>query len=477
MRKVPSGSRVRGGRVPGRGGGRQGWGALLRQRGVRGSYGELASREQSADALLCFRGSRETWSWGSRWCLRPASPGQRAGGASGCARRHFREVTSGPGAAAETGAWFSRKICSFPSRYGAQTPTSEGLGRTSLTAPRSPLVVPKRPSKTRMPSPLGSPHRPLSNPETTLEEPEAARLRFRGFCYKEVAGPREALTRLRELCRRWLRPESCSKEQMLELLVLEQFVGTLPAEIQAWVQGQRPGSPEEAAALVEGLQHDPGQLLGWEEWGLLHPSQKELYWDAMLEKYGTVVSLAGLPPPRAEERAESKSEPSLEPELGTPHSGPEVGESRSPGEHSLSLPGVGAEVAAPGHSQVCTSPPPGLPCTPAQPKPYVCQQCGRGFDWKSVFVIHHRSHTGGPCPERPPQAPREPVARPPRRLLGPRSYTCEECGRSFSWKSQLVIHRKSHAGQRRHFCSDCGRSFDWKSQLVIHRKSHRPEAP
>ncbi|XP_071460950.1 zinc finger protein 446 isoform X5 [Marmota flaviventris] len=122
-----------------------------------------------------------------------------------------------------------------------------------------------------MPSPLRSPHQSLSNLETTLEEPEAARLKFRGFCYKEVAGPREALTRLRELCRQWLRPESCSKEQMLELLVLEQFVGTLPPEIQSWVQGQRPGSPEEAVALVEGLQHDPGQLLGWITAHILKP--------------------------------------------------------------------------------------------------------------------------------------------------------------------------------------------------------------
>ncbi|XP_021547513.1 zinc finger protein 446 isoform X1 [Neomonachus schauinslandi] len=114
-----------------------------------------------------------------------------------------------------------------------------------------------------MPSPLGPPRLPSVDPMAILEEPEAARLRFRGFCYQEVAGPREALARLRELCRQWLRPEAHSKEQMLELLVLEQFLGTLPPEIQAWVRGQRPGSPEEAVALVEGLQHDPGQLLGW----------------------------------------------------------------------------------------------------------------------------------------------------------------------------------------------------------------------
>uniref|UniRef100_A0A8C6MY38 Zinc finger with KRAB and SCAN domains 3 n=1 Tax=Mus spicilegus TaxID=10103 RepID=A0A8C6MY38_MUSSI len=65
--------------------------------------------------------------------------------------------------------------------------------------------------------------------------PDRSRQRFRAFRYPEAAGPRQALSRLRELCRQWLRPDMHSKEQILELLVLEQFLTILPGELQAWV--------------------------------------------------------------------------------------------------------------------------------------------------------------------------------------------------------------------------------------------------
>ncbi|KAG8510174.1 Zinc finger and SCAN domain-containing protein 22 [Galemys pyrenaicus] len=80
------------------------------------------------------------------------------------------------------------------------------------------------------------------------------RQRFREFRYEEAEGPREALAQLRELCRQWLRPEARSKEQMLELLVLEQFLGVLPPGTRAWVESQCPQSGEEAVALVEDLE-------------------------------------------------------------------------------------------------------------------------------------------------------------------------------------------------------------------------------
>ncbi|XP_043836016.1 zinc finger and SCAN domain-containing protein 32-like isoform X2 [Dromiciops gliroides] len=89
--------------------------------------------------------------------------------------------------------------------------------------------------------------------------PEVSCQRFWQFRYQEAAGPREALNQLRELCRQWLRPEKCTKEQILELLVLEQFLTVLPREIQTWVREQHPENGEEAVALVENLQREPGR--------------------------------------------------------------------------------------------------------------------------------------------------------------------------------------------------------------------------
>ena len=85
---------------------------------------------------------------------------------------------------------------------------------------------------------------------------EVFRTRFRQLCYQETPGPREALTQLRELCRQWLRPHASTKEQILELLVLEQFLTILPKELQAWVQEHCPESGEEAVILLEDLEKE-----------------------------------------------------------------------------------------------------------------------------------------------------------------------------------------------------------------------------
>ncbi|XP_013375162.1 PREDICTED: zinc finger and SCAN domain-containing protein 20 isoform X4 [Chinchilla lanigera] len=64
--------------------------------------------------------------------------------------------------------------------------------------------------------------------------PEASRQRFRQFQYRDAAGPHEAFSQLWALCCHWLRPEIRLKEQILELLVLEQFLTILPQEELKW---------------------------------------------------------------------------------------------------------------------------------------------------------------------------------------------------------------------------------------------------
>ncbi|KAG8521922.1 Zinc finger protein 287, partial [Galemys pyrenaicus] len=169
-----------------------------------------------------------------------------------------------------------------------------------------------------------------------LRDTETCRQNFRNFSYPDLAGPRKALNQLRELCLKWLRPEIHSKEQILELLVLEQFLTILPGEIRTWVKSQYPKSSEEVVTLVEDLtqileeeaapqnsaltqeilEEDPKGIhafqMGWlndlvtkesmtfkdvaveisqEDWELMRPVQKELYKTVTLQNYWNMVSL------------------------------------------------------------------------------------------------------------------------------------------------------------------------------------------
>ncbi|XP_023567863.1 zinc finger protein with KRAB and SCAN domains 8 isoform X2 [Octodon degus] len=119
-------------------------------------------------------------------------------------------------------------------------------------------------------------------PESSLHEnnspgQELFRLRFRQLCYQETLGPREALIQLRALCHQWLRPDLNSKEQILELLVLEQFLTILPRELQTLVKEHQIENGEEVVTLLEDLERQidilgrpvlaraPGHRVLWEE--------------------------------------------------------------------------------------------------------------------------------------------------------------------------------------------------------------------
>uniref|UniRef100_A0A2K5WHX2 Neurotrophin receptor-interacting factor homolog n=1 Tax=Macaca fascicularis TaxID=9541 RepID=A0A2K5WHX2_MACFA len=319
-------------------------------------------------------------------------------------------------------------------------------------------------------------------------DPEAARQRFRQFRYKDMTGPREALDQLRQLCHQWLQPEARSKEQILELLVLEQFLGALPVKLRTWVESQHPENCQEVVALVEGvtwISEEEVLPAGQPAEGTtccleVTAQQEEKQEDAAICPV-TVLSEGGVQEVQETvlKQVESAKEKDL-PQKKHFDNHESQANSGTLDTNQVSLQKIDSVESQVNNGALNTNQVL-LQKIPPRKQLRKCDSQVKSMKHNSRVKIHQKSYERQKAKEG--NGCRKTFSRSAKQITfirihkGSQVCRCSECGKIFRNPRYFSVHKKIHTGERPYVCQACGKGFVQSSSLTQHQRVHSGERP
>ncbi|XP_073881118.1 neurotrophin receptor-interacting factor homolog isoform X5 [Macaca fascicularis] len=327
-------------------------------------------------------------------------------------------------------------------------------------------------------------------------DPEAARQRFRQFRYKDMTGPREALDQLRQLCHQWLQPEARSKEQILELLVLEQFLGALPVKLRTWVESQHPENCQEVVALVEGVTWISEEE-GWEttlENKELAPNsdipQEEPAPSLKVQESSRDCTLSSTLEDTLQGGVQEVQETVLKQvesakEKDLPQKKHFDNHESQANSGTLDINQVSLQKIDSVESQVnngaLNTNQVLLQKIPPRKQLRKCDSQVKSMKHNLRVKIHQKSYERQKAKEG--NGCRKTFSRSAKQITfirihkGSQVCRCSECGKIFRNPRYFSVHKKIHTGERPYVCQACGKGFVQSSSLTQHQRVHSGERP